>query len=114
MVHMTIANLKEGLVLAEPVQAQGRILLAAGATLTQNHLRIFKTWGVVEAAIVGDAHEAEGKEDIDLDPEELRSISMEIDKRFEKCNGEDEVISALKKKVLKRAVDRRIQKTAKD
>lgn len=112
MVHMTIANLKEGLVLAEPVQAHGRILLAAGASLTQSHLRIFKTWGVVQAAIEGDALEAEGKEGFEMDPEELHCISMEIDKRFEKCNSEDEVMSALKKAVLKRAVERHMEKAA--
>jgi hypothetical protein len=111
MVRMTIADLKEGLVLAEPVQAQGRILLAAGATLTQNHLRIFKTWGVAEAAIEGD-DPVEGKVGFDLDSEEIRTIRVEIDKRFEKCNSDDEVIAALKKTILKRAVEKHMQTVA--
>jgi hypothetical protein len=112
MVRVPIADLKEGQVLAEPVQAQGRFLLAAGVALTQSHLRIFKTWGVAEAAIEGDAPDTEAKDGFTQDSEELRIVRAEIARRFEKCNGEDEVIAALKKIILKRAVDRCMQTTA--
>jgi hypothetical protein len=109
MVRVTIANLKEGQVLAEPVQAQGRVLLAAGVTLNQNHLRIFKTWGVAEAVIEGDAAETSGKEGHDFDPEKMRTLRAEIERRFEKCDPKDDVIAALKKTVMKRAVEGYIQ-----
>jgi hypothetical protein len=103
MVRVAMSDLKEGQVLVEPVQVQGRFLLAAGVAITRNHLRIFKTWGVVEVAIEGDAPDAGGP---DLDSAEVRFIRAEIDRRFEKCDGDNEVIAALKKTVLKRAIDR--------
>lgn len=47
-------NLAIGMVLAVDVRDRtGRMLLGAGAPLTDKHLMIFRTWGVAEADIEG-------------------------------------------------------------
>ena len=47
-------RLEVGMVLANDVMDRnGRLLLGAGAELTQKHLTIFRTWGVIEADIAG-------------------------------------------------------------
>lgn len=47
-------NLAVGMVLAADVRDRtGRMLLGAGAPLTDKHLTIFRTWGVAEADIEG-------------------------------------------------------------
>ncbi len=51
---LPIDNLQVGMVLASDVQDRtGRMLLGAGAELTQKHLTIFRTWGVAEVDIAG-------------------------------------------------------------
>lgn len=50
-----IENLEAGMVLSDDVHDRtGRLLLGAGAELTQKHLHIFRTWGVAKANIAGD------------------------------------------------------------
>ena len=44
---------------SDVVDRQGRVLLKAGVTLTEKHLRVFQTWGVLEADIKGDFEQAE-------------------------------------------------------
>jgi hypothetical protein len=109
MVRVTMADLKEGMVLAQPVETQGRFLLAEGVALTANHLRIFKTWGVADAAIEGDAPETGESSDPGMDSEEVRAVRAEIDRRFAKCNPDDEIIGELKKTVMKMTLDKRLQ-----
>ena len=49
-----IDNLEVGMTLASDVHDRaGRLLLGAGAELSQKHLTIFRTWGVLEVDIVG-------------------------------------------------------------
>jgi len=51
---VSIDNLEPGMVLAASVlDKSGRLLLGEGAELEEKHLRIFRTWGIVEADIVG-------------------------------------------------------------
>ena len=52
MVRVNSAQFEPGMVLAAPVLDQrGRRLLPAETTLTDKHLRIFKTWGIAEVQI---------------------------------------------------------------
>jgi hypothetical protein len=47
-------NLIQGMLLAADVHDRnGRLLLGAGSELTDKHIYIFRTWGVVEADIDG-------------------------------------------------------------
>lgn len=49
-----IDNLEAGMTLAKDVHDRaGRLLLGAGVELSQKHLTIFRTWGVMEVDIVG-------------------------------------------------------------
>lgn len=49
-----IDNLEVGMTLAKDIRDHaGRLLLGAGAELSQKHLTIFRTWGVMEVDIVG-------------------------------------------------------------
>ncbi len=49
-----IDNLEAGMTLANDVHDRaGRLLLGAGVELSQKHLTIFRTWGVMEVDIAG-------------------------------------------------------------
>jgi hypothetical protein len=62
MTSVNVDNLEPGMVLADDVRdSKGRLLLAKGATIASKHLLIFRTWGIVAAAI-------EGGEDLPADP----------------------------------------------
>lgn len=51
---VAVDNLVTGMVLAADVHDRsGRLLLGAGSELSQKHLVIFRTWGIVEANIEG-------------------------------------------------------------
>ena len=47
-----LAHIEEGSVLAEPViNTYGQVLLPAGLTLEQKHVRVLKTWNVAEILV---------------------------------------------------------------
>ena len=51
---VALENLKPGMVLADDVRDRnGRLLLGKGAELEAQNLFIFRTWGIVGAAIAG-------------------------------------------------------------
>lgn len=57
MTEITIDRLAPGMTLArDVVHANGRVLLESGATITTNHLRMLKAWGIgsveIEAASI--------------------------------------------------------------
>jgi hypothetical protein len=55
MIHLSIENIKSGMILAQPVHnRQGVLLLEAGAKITQKSIRIFKSWGINEITVKGD------------------------------------------------------------
>jgi hypothetical protein len=51
---LSIDNLAEGMVLQSDIHDRsGRLLLGSGAELNGRHIRMFRTWGITEADIVG-------------------------------------------------------------
>lgn len=51
---VALENLAPGMVLAADVHDRnGRLLIGAGVELEAKHLFIFRTWGIVEADVVG-------------------------------------------------------------
>lgn len=55
MAKVLLENIQTGMELAsDVVDRQGRTLLKSGVELTEKHLRIFNTWGVLEADIKGE------------------------------------------------------------
>ncbi|MBI2355180.1 MAG: hypothetical protein HYV06_09155 [Deltaproteobacteria bacterium] len=55
MAIVPIDNLAVGMLLSGDVcDRSGRMLLPAGVELTERHLKVFRTWGVLEADIEGE------------------------------------------------------------
>jgi hypothetical protein len=110
MARIAIGDLKAGMVLAEPVQAQGRVLLSAGALVGEKHLRIFKTWGVREVVIEKAASDRAGHRKAPPDADEVRRIQRLIDERFAKCDAGHELARELKSAALRVGINRLIDK----
>jgi hypothetical protein len=88
MGKVAIENIETGMVLAGDVHDRsGRMLLGAGAELTQKHLVIFRTWGVLEADIEG--HGSDNSADAipaDVDPLELAAAEQALAPLFRHTN----------------------------
>jgi len=80
MGKVAIENIETGMVLASDVHDRsGRLLLGAGAELTQKHLVIFRTWGVSEADIAGlGSNETADLIPPDVDPQELAAAEQAL------------------------------------
>jgi hypothetical protein len=63
------------------------MLLGAGAELTQKHLVIFRTWGVLEADIVGQGDSATNDQiTADIDPLALAAAELSMAPLFRHTN----------------------------
>jgi hypothetical protein len=73
-------NLIPGMLLAADVRDRnGRLLLKAGAELTEKHLYIMRTWGIVEVEIVDvDGNQQVPAGAVAIDPELWAGILAEI------------------------------------
>ncbi len=57
MTLIRVDKLKEGMVVRKDVTAPtGRFIMASGTLIEARHLRLFKSWGVVEVDVDGDEH----------------------------------------------------------
>jgi hypothetical protein len=83
---LALDNLEEGMVLKSDVfDRSGRLLLGRDTELTVKHLRMFRTWGVAEADIVGiDDQDQAGDTSIaaDVDPALLSAVEAEMHQMF--------------------------------
>jgi len=85
---VAIENIESGMVLASDVHDRsGRMLLGSGAELTQKHLVIFRTWGVLEVDIAGHGSD-EGTDQMpaDVDPLELIAAGQALAPLFRHTN----------------------------
>lgn len=83
LVH--IDNLAAGMVLSRNIcDRSGRLLLPAGAELTEKHFGIFRMWGVLEAEIVGEnvAEEPDSAPNLELDPALLAAAREKVELLF--------------------------------
>jgi len=82
--RVNLDDLEPGMVLAaDAVHMNGRVLLNAGACLTEKHLRIFRAWGLTEAQINGSAGEQAAKQAIqNIDPEIVMQTELALRKSF--------------------------------
>lgn len=104
LVH--IDNLAPGMVLSRNIcDRSGRLLLPAGAELTEKHFSIFRMWGVVEAEVAGDAvtEEAESAQNREIDPELFDRAREEIELLFVHNDPEHPAI----KELMRICIDRR-------
>jgi hypothetical protein len=103
---VAIENVETGMVLASDVlDRSGRMLLGSGAELTQKHLVIFRTWGVLEADIEG--HGSDDSVDsipADVDPLELAAAEREVALLFKHTNRKHPAIIELMKLATLRKV----------
>ena len=98
-------KLKPGKILAEEVRdINGRLLLARGNEIGDNHIRIFKIWGVSEVAVEGPNQGGE-KFDPDLNPEMYEQVKSHVKNLFRHTDLEDPII----KKVFNLAVQFRCE-----
>ena len=82
MIHVGVDNLKPGMILERPVKnSQGILLLEAGARITRKTIRIFKSWGVTDVTIKGEAApdgDSEGKAAARL----VESVDKQLQDKF--------------------------------
>ena len=98
-------KLKPGKILAEEVRdINGRLLLARGNEIGDNHIRIFKIWGVSEVAIEGPEQGGE-KFDPDLNPEIFEQVKSTVTTLFQHTDLEHPII----KKIFNLAVQFRCE-----
>jgi len=80
------------------------MLLGAGAELTQKHIVVFRTWGVLEADIEG--HGSEDSADAipaDVDPQELAAAEQALSTLFRHTNqGHPAIIELMKIAALRK------------
>ena len=81
---ISLDQLKKDMVLASHVKdLSGRLLAAKGLKLTDGHLRLFKTWGIIEADIEGEAsRDTEQDALVTLDPRLLKIVEEIVRRRF--------------------------------
>jgi hypothetical protein len=77
--NVLISNVEEGMVLAESLtNSFGQILMPAGTTIKQNHLRVLKTWNIRSIKVKSE----ENEEDIVINKELIKLAQAEIAKRL--------------------------------
>ena len=98
MAVVHIDNLAPGMVLSRNVcDRSGRMLLPAGAELTEKHFSIFRMWGVLEVEIVGESV----VEDVDvplheeIDPALLAEAMVEVEWLFTHNDPEHPAVKEL-------------------
>lgn len=80
MAVITIDSLAPGMILAVAVtDRSGRRLLAAGAEITQKHVRMLRTWGVLEVDVEG--RNDDGREVVagEISAEELKRAAEQLE-----------------------------------
>lgn len=93
---VSIENIETGMVLASDVRDRsGRMLLVAGVELTQKHLVIFRTWGVLEADIAGHGNDVADQMPTDVDPIQLAAAEEALIPLFRHTNRDHPAILEL-------------------
>lgn len=78
---------------SDVVDRQGRVLLKKGVILTEKHLRVFNTWGVLEVDIKGDIEQEEIKKD--FPPELIEEATKQVQNQFQHNDPNHPVIKIL-------------------
>lgn len=84
MAILRLDELQPGMVLAaDAVHLNGRTLLRAGVTLTEQHMRVFRMWGLSEADIEGiDPDQLHSAKLASADPDLADKLRTSINERF--------------------------------
>ncbi len=97
MANIDIAHLQPGMIVNSDVITNiGRLLLRAGAELTKEHLRVFRTWGITEVDIQGGTEQDISAGDTaQIDPVLLQEIESELNELFRHTNRKHPFINQL-------------------
>ena len=110
MKFLRIDELQPGAIAAKDVRdVSGRMLVPAGAALSEKHLRAFKIWGVEKVAV----ETASGSDDVDAplsprdaDPEALARAQAEAAERFRCVPADHPVVAVLRDLCVSRLLAR--------
>jgi len=96
-VRVNLEDLVPGMVLAEDaMHMNGRVLLSAGSCLTERHIKIFKTWGLMEAYIRGGGDKQPGNKALgNIDPEIVQQATAAVMPYFDHMDRDSEIIAEL-------------------
>ena len=98
-------QVRPGMILSAAVHDRnGRLLMAAGGALTDNHLRIFQTWGIPGVEVAGDQETGSDVpgEGTAVDPEALRQAEEQVKRLFCRTDTDHPVIKELMKLAINR------------
>ena len=82
MAKLLLDSVETGMeLISDVVDRQGRVLLKTGVILTEKHLRVFHTWGVLEVDINGELEQEEIKKT--YSPELIEEASQQAKIHFQ-------------------------------
>ena len=103
MALIYIDDLTEGMILAEDLLTPtGRFVLAAGSALQNDHLKILKSWGIIEVAVDESSLGAEYCQNLELSSEFVEQAERYLLDRFVLHNLDQEPVSSLYRRVVSR------------
>ena len=100
-------NLAPGMILGADIRDRsGRLLLGAGTELSERHLYILRTWGVIEVEIAGaDDNKEDLKSGKSVDPALWAAVEREITPLFRHADNNHPAIKELMRmRILREAV----------
>lgn len=102
-------DLRPGMVLSsDAVHSNGRVLLRNGATLEEKHIKMFKTWGLVNAAIEGVTREQVESEALNnLNPAILEAVRDELSSQFRHADLSHPMISELHRLLVRQRAEQK-------
>jgi len=97
MARLNLDDLRAGMVLAaDATDLSGRVLLRAGTALADNHLRMFRMWGLGVADVEGDEPAASATDALaQIDPIRRDAVQTRVRERFRHNDPDDAVIAQL-------------------
>ena len=101
-------QVRSGMILSAAVHDRnGRLLMAAGGELTDNHLRIFQTWGIPEVEVAGDQDQGPvaPEKATAVDPGTLRQAEEQVEKLFCRADASHPAIKELMRLAIIRRTD---------
>ena len=108
MTALKVDDLVPDMVLAsDAVCLNGRVLLRAGTTLTENHLRIFRMWGIPDVDIAdAESYRTQNERSEPVDSEISERIRSELGERFSHADMNDPLTVELFQWCLDDAIER--------
>jgi len=105
---LQLDELEPGMVLAsDAAHLSGRILLRAGVTLTDHHLKVFRTWGLNEADIEGADPESLHEQKLAAaDPAVVEKERAAMSERFHHADRSHPMIDELFRRSLEWIVEK--------